>query len=206
MTLEETRTASTAAPHSWGHASTSAALSAVGVLLLATSYFAPGFRPGDGVGANIGAGFLLLLATLFICAGVAVGIVGFVRRRVRLVTALCLVVLPIVGGGLVGAVGQLQHRNYDDQAFQVRIVNDTPQPVGVAQCNGDGPQTCSRTETVQVLAPGEFAVAYDGISTANPWRVTTSDGILVGCLSLPVSGSHGEVAGVDVSSASPGRC
>ena len=178
----------------------SAALSAVGLLLLATSYFAPGFRPGDVVGANIGAGFVFGLASLLIFAGVAVGVVGAWRKRARLGALLALV--PLAAAGLILWLGWQQPENYvDPNGFQVRIVNDGPLHVGVAVCNADTPPQCGRTEAVQDLAPGDFAVAEDGSQTAYPWRVTTAEGHVIGCLLLPVDANPGQTLIVKVSSA-----
>jgi hypothetical protein len=51
-------------------------LGVVGCVLLAASYWLPGMRPGDVVGANIGAGALFGLGVLASAAGVSLGLFG----------------------------------------------------------------------------------------------------------------------------------
>jgi hypothetical protein len=185
----------------------SAAISAVGLLLLATSVFAPGFRPGDAVGADISAGFVFGLGSLLIFVGVAAGVVAAWGKPRRLRALVVLVVIPVAAAGLIVwlAAQQYQKALYES-GFTVRIVNDRPQHVGVAQCNGFAPVACDSTESIHDLAPGDFAVAFDGSQTANPWRVTTAEGYLIGCLLLPLDANPGRTLIVNVSSAVASHC
>lgn len=51
-----------------------------GCLLIAASYWLPGMRPGDVVGANIGAGALFGLGALASLTGIGLGIFGAITR------------------------------------------------------------------------------------------------------------------------------
>jgi hypothetical protein len=90
------------------HARVSAAVSAVGLLLLAASYTAPGFRAGDVVGANIGAGLVFGLGCLTILTGFGVAVVGAWRKTVRLWALLLLVAIPIAAAWAIVELGWSQ--------------------------------------------------------------------------------------------------
>jgi hypothetical protein len=53
---------------------TTIVIGAAGCLLLAASYWLPGMRPGDVVGANIGSGAIFGLGLLVSAAGVGLGV------------------------------------------------------------------------------------------------------------------------------------
>jgi hypothetical protein len=55
-------------------------LGAVGCVLLAASYWLPGMKPGDVVGANLGAGALFGLGVAAAVTGVGLGVFGVVTR------------------------------------------------------------------------------------------------------------------------------
>jgi hypothetical protein len=185
----------------------SVGLSAVGLILVAVSFLAPGFRPGDVVGANIGGGLLLMLGWLLVAAGVVVGIVRAVSAPRNVPVSAAIVVLPLAATALLWSMEQQQLDNYaDPSAYQVSIVNDEAQRVGVAVCVGEMPNMCSATEPTQDLAPREVAVADDGYQTAYPWQVTTPDGSVLGCLVLPTNAGPGTTSTVNVSSAKNSLC
>jgi hypothetical protein len=59
---------------------TTIVVGAAGCLLLAASYWVPGMRPGDVVGANIGAGAIFGLGLLGSVTGIGLGIFGAITR------------------------------------------------------------------------------------------------------------------------------
>jgi hypothetical protein len=59
---------------------TTVVVGSAGCLLLAASYWLPGMRPGDAVGANIGAGAIFGLGVVASVIGIGLGIFGAVTR------------------------------------------------------------------------------------------------------------------------------
>lgn len=77
-----------------------------GCLLLAGSYWLPGMRPGDVVGANIGAGALFGLGALASLIGIGLGIFGAITRsgaRWMFVLAAAAIAAVAVGIFIVGS-------------------------------------------------------------------------------------------------------
>lgn len=77
-----------------------------GCLLLAVSYWLPGMRPGDGVGANIGAGAIFGLGALASLIGIGLGIFGAITRsgpRWTFVLAAAAIAAVAVGVYVVGS-------------------------------------------------------------------------------------------------------
>ena len=80
-----------------------------GCALLVASYWLPGMRPGDVVGANIGAGALFGLGALASLIGIGLGIFGaFTRSGARWMFVLAAAAITAVAVGIF-AVGSAEY-------------------------------------------------------------------------------------------------